>query len=882
MKHRIHWILAAVAVLVLCSALFTCASAESRGTWGNLSWTLDDEGLLTISGNGSMDDFTGDLYGAWLADRDTIKSAVISEGVTGIGNYAFYNCSGLTSVAIPAGVTGIGISAFYNCSGLTSVAIPAGVTGIGGNAFRRCSGLTSVAIPAGVTSIGGNAFRNCESLTSVVIPAGVTSISDSVFRNCKILRSVVIPDSVTSIGGNAFRDCESLTSVVIPDSVTSIGGNAFRDCSRLTSVVIPDSVTSIGGNAFNGCSRLTSVVIPTGVTSIDVEAFMGCSDLTSVFIPAGVTSIGMGAFYGCSSLTGIWYEGTAEDWEQVTKGDGWNSGVSAAVHFGPLIDIPFTFSGSGSGTVTVTDVRNRPFTLHSAQGSKTLALWEGTVRIEAVPDAFNRLSNMTLATNNHGLEMNTELTDGTFAVGGSSTYSVEVGFTAVLSGRGTEDDPWLIGQDCGALAMISGCYEVTADAGIAERVTVGGEVCLALDGGKTLTVPKGINVPAGSSLTISGTGALTAGAEQNNAGIGGDNGQDAGSITIDGGTVTVSAATFASGIGGGYMGGAGEITINGGTVDIQHADNSSGIGTGREGSGGSVTINGGTVYARGRFAAGIGGGDLAPGIDVTITGGTVYAQSWSGGAGIGGGPYNDGGDVIITGGHVTAIGGEYGSQGAPGIGSGRPRTNGLSPLNAGTCEISGGTVIAVAGNTNAGTGAQAIGANYQDIAADPAHAGTLILGETAVWTAETAASPVAYAAREEACRGGWVKAEACGHSFGWDAGAEAILCAWCGKAAGTPPFGSADFALPAGVTAIAEEAFEGDTSITAVDAHNCETIGAGAFSGCTGLRQIRLPKDCGIDETAFDGCGTVYVFAPAGGTAQAFCAAAGNCVFVAE
>ena len=692
----------------------------------------------------------------------------------------------------------------------------------------------------------------------------------------------MIPAGVTSIGGDAFYDCSSLREITIPGSVTSIGGYAFSGCSGLTEIAIPVGVTSINESTFSGCSGLTSVVIPAGVTSIGGGTFSGCSSLTSVAIPAGVTSIGGSVFRDCSSLADIWYGGTAEEWEQVTKGEGWNYGTAAEVHFSSVFHVPFTFSGSGSGTVIVTDSRNMPVTLHSAQGSKTLTLLQGTVRIEAVPDAFNRLSNMTLATNSHGLEMNTELTDGTFAVGGSSTYSVEVGFTAVLSGRGTEDDPWLIGQDCGALAMISGCYEVTADAAIAERVTVGGEVFLALGGGKTLTVPKGINVPAGSSLTISGTGALTAGAEQNNAGIGGDNGQDAGSITIDGGTVTVSAATFASGIGGGYMGGAGEITINGGTVDIQHADNSSGIGTGREGSGGSVTINGGTVNARGRFAAGIGGGDLAPGIDVTINGGTVYAQSCSGGAGIGGGPYNHGGHVVITGGHVTAVGSEYGSQGAPGIGSGRPRINGLSPLNAGTCEITGGTVIAVAGNTNAGTGAQAIGANYQDIAADPAHAGTLILGETAVWASESAASPVAYAAREEACRGGWVKAEACLHSFAWDAGAEAILCGWCGKAAGIPPFGSADFALPAGVTAIAEGAFEGDTSITAVDAHNCESIGAGAFSGCTGLTQIRLPRDCGIDETAFEGCGTVYVFAPAGGTAQAFCAAAGNCVFVAE
>lgn len=131
------------------------------------------------------------------------------------------------------------------------------VVGIGNFAFYICSSLTSVVIPEGVTSIGYCAFYICSSLTSVVIPEGVTSIGDSAFSGCKSLTSIVIPEGVTSIGNSAFYGCSSLTSVVIPDSVTSIGYSAFSGCKSLTSVVIPKGVTSIDFYAFKGCSSLT-------------------------------------------------------------------------------------------------------------------------------------------------------------------------------------------------------------------------------------------------------------------------------------------------------------------------------------------------------------------------------------------------------------------------------------------------------------------------------------------------------------------------------------------------------------------------------------------------------------------------------------------------
>ena len=277
------------------------ASAATSGTTGDCTWTLNGT-ELTISGNGTMGDYTYDSPAPWGCD---ITSVVIENGVTTIGNEAFSDCYDLTSVTIGNGVTTIGDSAFYNCDGLTSVTIPGSVTTIGEGAFASCYYLTSVTIPDSVTSIGDSAFYWCESLTSVTIGNGVTTIGDSAFNCCTGLISLTIPDSVTTIGDDAFSDCDSLTSVTIGNSVTSIGGWAFFSCDSLTSVTIPDSVTSIGDSAFYWCESLTSVTIPDSVTSIGYSAFYGCSGLTSVTIPDSVTSIGYSAFYGCSGLTSV-------------------------------------------------------------------------------------------------------------------------------------------------------------------------------------------------------------------------------------------------------------------------------------------------------------------------------------------------------------------------------------------------------------------------------------------------------------------------------------------------------------------------------------------------------------------------------------------------
>ena len=194
-KRLLSFVLAVLMIASLLPATALAADIVASGTCGaegngsNLTWTLYSEGLLTISGSGAMEEYYP-YKAPWYGSSSRVKSAVIADGVTSIGQYAFQGCESLTSVTIPDSVTSIGEGAFSNCTSLTSVTIPDSVTSIGGGAFSNCTSLTSVTIPDSVTSIGGNAFDGCSSLTSVTIPDSVTSINNGAFYDCTSLTDV--------------------------------------------------------------------------------------------------------------------------------------------------------------------------------------------------------------------------------------------------------------------------------------------------------------------------------------------------------------------------------------------------------------------------------------------------------------------------------------------------------------------------------------------------------------------------------------------------------------------------------------------------------------------------------------------------------------------
>ena len=219
---------------------------------------------------------TGDL---------SIPSTVTNDGttysVTSIGEYAFYYCSGLSSVIIPNSVTSIGESAFFYCSGLTSLTLPNSVTSIRDYTFHGCSGLTSLTIPNSVTLIGNSAFNSCYGLASLTIG-----------------------DSVSLIGDYAFATCYNLTSLTLPNSVTSMGELAFYGCSHLTEInCLSATAPTLGNDVFGGVERTIPVNIPCGSSASYQSEWWYFSNFNEVFSPYTFNVFSSDEVMGNASIT---------------------------------------------------------------------------------------------------------------------------------------------------------------------------------------------------------------------------------------------------------------------------------------------------------------------------------------------------------------------------------------------------------------------------------------------------------------------------------------------------------------------------------------------------------------------------------------------------
>ena len=318
--------------------------------------------ILPLAANAaSVDDLTFDAATGTITDCNAeaegeliIPEEIDGVKVTSIGNAAFKDCIGLTSVKIPDSVTTIADYAFEGCSGLTSVNIPDSGVSINRFAFEDCSGLTSISIPSSVRNIGSGAFASCGRL-NINVSSNNTEYCDingvlfdknktliMAYAKDKIQPEYVIPNGVTGITSYAFGGCAGLTSINIPKSVKYTWGSAFNGCTGLTNINIPDSFTVMYdyANDFIGCGSLnisvgqnnTSLcdidgvlfskdkktllayakdkiqpkyIIPEGTTKIGTSAFEKCTGLTSINIPGSVTCIELDAFRDCTGLTNI-------------------------------------------------------------------------------------------------------------------------------------------------------------------------------------------------------------------------------------------------------------------------------------------------------------------------------------------------------------------------------------------------------------------------------------------------------------------------------------------------------------------------------------------------------------------------------------------------
>lgn len=290
-------------------------SEDDEEEEGSISWSLSDTGVLTITGTGSMTDYTTSNYPEWYSSASEITSVVVGEGITDLGNLSFYKLSNLTTVSLPDSLQTMGRNTFANCTSLTTVDIPSSVTELEYGVFAECTSLTEVSLDS-IETIGDYVFQGT-TVSEMVIPASVSSISALAFFDSEIESfSVSEGNTVYSAkdgvlyadGGTtlfAYPQANSAESFAVPDGVVTIGRTAFAYAKYLKTIEFSSSVASFGSSAFQNMYKLTAVVIPDSVTEVGMYTFYSCPKLKSVKFGSGLTVTSYQMFRNCTALTDI-------------------------------------------------------------------------------------------------------------------------------------------------------------------------------------------------------------------------------------------------------------------------------------------------------------------------------------------------------------------------------------------------------------------------------------------------------------------------------------------------------------------------------------------------------------------------------------------------
>lgn len=242
----------------------------------DVRWELDtEEGILNIWGHGNMRNWNVETepWQEWRVYREYINGVFIQDGVTSVGESAFYNCKKLLFVYVPPTVETIGSYAFKNCMGLIGLSVPEGLTEIGNYAFGDCRKFTYISLPTGIKRLSQGMFKDCVKLKRIDLPTGLEEVGIRSFWNCQSLESITLPETTTTIAGEAFKMCYSLKNVYMPETLSKINPKAFDECSSLESIVLPRELKSLKRTTFNNCNSLKYLSIGPNVSTLEEEIF---------------------------------------------------------------------------------------------------------------------------------------------------------------------------------------------------------------------------------------------------------------------------------------------------------------------------------------------------------------------------------------------------------------------------------------------------------------------------------------------------------------------------------------------------------------------------------------------------------------------------------
>ena len=746
------------------------------------------------------------------------------------------------------------------------------------------------AMNAAATFQGYPWYENAAYISAIVIGEGITSVPYMAFGgNSSVnpytnVKKVTLPASMKTIGESSFAYMTSLTSIDLKN-VPDIGITAFNQCVRLE-VNVPATVTSIGGGAFDACKCVAYAVtvsnIENGTVSADVNYAEAGDTVTLTAKPDE----------GCELRT---LTVTTVNGEPVTVENGAftmpaGSVIVSATFFTPWQTLQNALNAGG----TVTLDKN-----YTALASDSAL---------EVPAGVTVTLDLNGHTIDRGLAGSQEVYDRVLIVKGNLTVT-DSGTSGTITG----------GNDSGVYIHETGALTLSGGSITGNHADPGGGVrndgTLTLNGGaisgNTATMGGGVYNGSTGTLTLNSGAVISGNTSGDTGGV-----YNSGTIIMNGGVISGNTSTVRDSCGGGVNIEHGTMTMNGGAISGNTAGNGGGVCvqyagtfemTGGEISGNTATYNyGGGVFLKNSFT--LSGGSISGNMSNNLGGGVFL---WSGTLNLSGSPTVTGNvhggtitngtlsggtadNLFIVESHITATGA---------LTSDTPIGVSLWKQNYGT-----GTYDCIPGVFTSGLTGKGDVSNFTSDSEDyavrldeageakltPWH-GIAVSAEHGTVTATVNENTVTQAAEGDTVTLNLTPAE--GYTIGkvtYNDGSDHTIAPDDGVYSFTmpdsdvtvtavfcPPFGTPDFVMPTALTTIEESAFEGMTKMKVVDASNVTTIGKNAFKDCTGLTQIRLPKACDIASDAFSGCGKVYVFAPKGGSTQAYCDQETNpCVFV--